>query len=122
MTGAGLVVRMLLGQRPEAAPVLDQAAELLTQTKPSWSASGGDVDLFRWFWTTMALYRRGGEAWSAWERPIKAALLDGQRQAGVDKGSWDPRGDRRAVGGRVGSTALAEITLQVQRGSCRWIR
>jgi hypothetical protein len=63
----------------------------------------------------------GGDVWKSWNASIKKTLLNSQRKGGppdgsrrdVD-GSWDPVGGGHvSVGGRVFSTSLGALTLEV---------
>ena len=44
---------------------------------------------------------------------VKAAVLDSQRMDGAHRGSWDPLGPWGHSGGRVYSTALMVLNLEV---------
>jgi hypothetical protein len=62
----------------------------------------------------------GGEAWTTWNARLKPALVDHQCKGGptdgsaVDKdGSWDPESWIDKHGGRVFTTAMGALTLEV---------
>jgi hypothetical protein len=60
------------------------------------------------------MFQMGGEHWKIWNEHLKATLLPLQRKDGAMSGSWDPIGDGKIpVGGRVFSTALGALCLEV---------
>jgi hypothetical protein len=73
------------------------------------------VNFYYWYYSTLALYQAGGEAWSLWNERLSALLVALQvgEEEGTAAGSWDPRGERGNTGGRVYSTALCVLSLEV---------
>lgn len=65
------------------------------------------------YYRTLALYHYQGEAWTEWNRQMKLALVKAQQIEGEYPGSWDPRGLYARRCGRIVSTALATLTLEV---------
>ena len=55
----------------------------------------------------------GGRHWKAWNKALKPAVVDSQRRDGDFMGSWDPAGPWGFEGGRVYSTALMALCLEV---------
>ncbi len=111
MTASALFSRILLRQRPDATPVMRRHAEVLLKCLPVWDPEYG-CDLYYWYYGTQALHQMGKPYWPAWEALLKDALLETQRENGDRKGSWDPVGPWGYACGRVGSTALAALTLE----------
>lgn len=64
---------------------------------------------------TVVMFNAGGDAWKAWNRHIKARLVDTQNTADCDplNGSWKPARPGDARLGRVGLAAVQTMTLQV---------
>ena len=122
MTGAGLLARYLLGQDPAKHPIMHQAADLIAQHPPAWTPEAGNIDLYAWYWSSMALYQRGGAPWERWSKPMSEALLEGQQKKGSAAGSWDPIDVWGEPGGRVAATALATLTLQSYYRYARIVR
>ena len=60
-----------------------------------------------------ATYQLGGREWAVWSRAMEPAIVGSQRRDGDQKGSWDPVGPWGHVGGRVYSTALMTLCLEV---------
>lgn len=115
MTAVGLLCRILLGQRPEAHPILKKHAELIRSKPPVWEPNGYGIDTYYWYYGTYALQFLGKPYWPVWEKAMKAALLDSQRLDGHAVGSWDPIDVWGFVGGRVYTTALMALCLEAPR-------
>ncbi|MEO0650505.1 MAG: hypothetical protein AAFZ65_07500, partial [Planctomycetota bacterium] len=78
---------------------------------------GGRIDMYYWYYATYAVYQlsdKMGSAWSKWERALEDAVLSSQRSSPpCFEGSWDPMGPWGEEGGRVYSTALMVLCLEV---------
>ncbi len=99
---------------PQHAQLARQVA-LLRAQPPRWDESGG-LDLYYWYYATYALNQWGGAAWKEWERALGQALLPAQRRENPRDnffGSWDPADAWGEDGGRVYSTALCALMLEV---------
>ena len=80
-----------------------------------------DRNVYYWYYGSYAMFQFGGSLWKKWNEDMKAALLPTQRQEfdpqtkkPLDEdGSWDPIGEWGLAGGRVYSTALGAMTLEV---------
>ena len=66
-----------------------------------------------WYYGSYAMYQMGGRHWKAWNSAMKRTLLPSQRAQGHLAGSWDPVGPWGSHGGRVYSTALMVLCLEV---------
>ena len=116
MTAVGLLCRVFLGQDPAETPVMERHADLLLSALPVWQEDGLTNDVYYWYYGTYAMFQMGAQRsrwWTAWERALKDAVLETQRAGGDARGSWDPDGPWGHVGGRVYSTALSTLTLEV---------
>jgi len=122
LTGAGLFARFMLGQRPSEVPVMTKSAALLNTCPPAWTPAAGNIDLYAWYWASLALYQYGGEAWQAWSPKLAKALQEGQQTEGPNAGSWDPISVWSEISGRVGSTAMATLSLETHFRYSRLIR
>jgi hypothetical protein len=71
------------------------------------------INLYYWYYGTMAMYHTGGNAWEQWNRSLKTALLNTQVAEGSEAGSWAPNGLWAGYGGRVYSTAMSTLCLEV---------
>lgn len=65
------------------------------------------------FYTTQVLFQIGGPTWEAWNESLRDGLIRTQRNDGHAAGSWDPRGGWTAQGGRLYTTAIHVLTLEV---------
>lgn len=73
----------------------------------------GQVDFYYWYYGTLALFQRQGEPWKVWNGALQEQLLDRQSSSGEFAGSWDPDKLWGNHGGRVYSTALGALCLEV---------
>lgn len=113
MTAVGLLARIFLGQNPTEVPVMRKHAELLRRSLPVWEPEARGCDMYYWYYGTYAMYQLGGADWEAWNRAMKPAIVATQRGDGDERGSWDPVGPWGSVGGRIYSTALMTLCLEV---------
>ena len=72
-----------------------------------------DPDLYYVYYATLALYQHQGPVWDEWNRKLKTALPRIQRKDGAMAGSWDLSSKLAKDGGRVISTTLATLSLEV---------
>jgi len=114
MTAVGLLCRTFVGQKPADTPIMDRHAELLARTLPVWDPDGHGCDMYYWYYGSYALFQLGGAQWKKWERAMQGAVIDSQRKDGDAAGSWDPVGPWGHAGGRVYSTALMTLCLEVR--------
>ncbi len=121
MTAMALAGRLLMEQDPDHSNQKMQA-NLLLKSRPVWDVDGGRINAVGWYFGTQAMYQMGGRYWKNWNRPLTRALLTGQRRDGNASGSWDPAGVWGEVGGRVYSTALHTLTLQIANRAKRLVR
>ncbi len=113
MTAVGLLSRVFLGQDPRETPILEKHADLLLRALPEWDPDGLTNDMYYWYYGSYAAFQMGGRHWKAWNRAMQRALLRPQRRDGHACGSWDPIGPWGWAGGRVYSTALGALCLEV---------
>ena len=122
MVAVGLFSHLLLGW-PRDNPLLGQQADLLLRHPPDWAAMNRndprDIEsylhsMYYWYYATLALFQMGGHWWQQWNPQIRDLLIARQCSDGDRKGSWDPP-DRGfdAAGGRVYTTAIGVLTLEV---------
>jgi hypothetical protein len=69
--------------------------------------------MYYWYYGTMAMFQVGGDAWSRWNKALREAVVPHQRGDGNFDGSWDPVGPWGADGGRVYSTAMMTLCMEV---------
>jgi hypothetical protein len=113
MTAVAVYSRILCGQSRADTKIV-KGIEILKQNLPEWNKPKNDkADLYYWYYGTLAMFQYGGKNWQDWNRAMKKALLENQRAGGCANGSWDPVDKWGMVGGRVYSTAVGALTLEV---------
>ncbi len=75
--------------------------------------SPGANDFYFWYYANLALHQRRGDVWEEWHPKVRETLLKAQERGGKDDGSWPPISRWSLRGGRVYSTAMATLTLEV---------
>jgi len=109
MTAAGILTRVECGEDPKTSGPIRKGADLCLKCLPDWE--DGPIDMYYWYFGTMALREVGGASWTTWNDALKAAVLQHQRANGSYRGSWDPAGAWGDEGGRVYATALMVLCL-----------
>ena len=113
MTAEALVCHLFSGSSPHG-PLADEAAAYLLEQPPEAShGTAKPMNLYSWYYATMALYHRQDAMWDDWNRALQDALLATQNRRGSLAGSWDPDTEWGSYGGRVYSTAMATLCLEV---------
>lgn len=111
-TFIGCYSRMTLGWKRE--DVKDGVTYALNQGGlPKWDDKGAFVDLYHWYYGSLACFQQGGDAWKSWNAALKKELVEHQRKGGDEDGSFDPVGAYAEYVGRAGQTALAALCLEV---------
>ena len=113
MTAEGLFSEMLIDYNP-GSPRTAESVDYILKNKPRWRPQNlEDTNVYYWYYATMAMHQLGGPKWDEWNREIRETLVKAQRQDGPYAGSWDSRTRWGQFGGRVYSTAVATLTLEV---------
>lgn len=135
VTSVGLLCRMYMGWQPDRPGLAKGIAwldELGPDTSGSISAAGEVLENQRAispyynYHATQVMIHHGGENWKRWNEGytnsrgkqvigMRDFLVAAQEKEGPSKGSWmfSPNGKWEAVGGRLYSTALSCLTLEV---------
>ncbi len=112
---ASLVCRVFGNlEDPRKAPLRDLVRGIRSPA-PSWQLDAEHVDLDRLYFATLVLHQAQGKVWEAWHPFLWSTLPEVQhpKESGPLAGSWDPVGAVGAELGRVYSTAVATLCLQV---------
>ncbi len=127
MIAVGLFTSFLLGRLPEH-PVAAKQLGLLRTYPPSWNAPDGadgrtrterkrymsiSNTMYYWYYATLATFCAGGADWEWWNLRIRDLLVARQRKNGCAAGSWDPADLWAEDIGRVFSTAINILTLEI---------
>ncbi len=110
MTAEAWVCRQFLGVGgPGAAS--REASEYLLRNAPD----RGDANFYYWYYGTLAMYQNGGPEWARWNSVLRDRLIERQIKKGHSSGSWDRDEDGTwgIRGGRIYTTAMATLTLEV---------
>ena len=115
MTAAGMLVRIVAGEDPLASEMVKKGADLCVYQPPKWNSDDGSIDMYYWYWGTLALFQKGGTHWRKWNEAMVDTIVKHQHQKGSGSrtGSWDPLCAWGEDGGRVYSTALLTMCLEV---------
>ncbi len=108
MTAEALVCRQFLGA-PPSDPACREAGEHLLLEMPG----RGEANLYYWYYGTLGMYQLQGAYWRQWNEQLQAVLLARQQKSGPLAGSWNPDTRWDNYGGRVYSTALSALCLEM---------
>jgi hypothetical protein len=113
-TAAATIGRVfILGNAAANRPETLGGGNLLKQSPPKWNLADKTVDEEYWYFGTLAMFQMGRDYWKAWNEPMKNAIVPTQKREGCENGSWDPVGARGAKMGRVWSTAIHALSLEI---------
>ena len=108
MTAEALFCQQMLGFKRDTSRNTESVRYLMDNL-PRLSK----LNLYYWYYGTLAMYQYGGKPWERWNAAVRDTLIAEQVQNGRLAGSWDPNGPWGRYGGRLYSTALATLTLEV---------
>jgi len=128
MSAIGMLCRQFIGGNYDAE-INAAANHLLEQQKKAVAAAGGGGgqkdalvhDLYYTYYSVLAMFQMGGEYWTQWNKMFRDPLVKLQETKNIldgkgrfVRGSWDPKDTMwGAQGGRVYSTAMAILSLEV---------
>jgi len=108
MTAEALLCLQYLGT-DRNDPRLRDGAEYLLQRLPR----KGSDNSYYWYYGTQVMYHMQGEYWRRWNSAYRDMLVDTQKKDGSAAGSWDPRDSYEKRAGRIYSTSLRILMLEV---------
>jgi hypothetical protein len=112
MTAAALLCYQYLGTRRDS-PAVEEGVRLLMRNMPD----NANRDTYYWYYATQVMHNIPGPDWDAWNRQMRKTLIETQCKKGCATGSWDPIKPSEdkwgPAGGRVMSTALSTLSLEV---------
>jgi hypothetical protein len=118
MTAEALYCRLLLAEM-DGESIDEAAASEATRQLLAALPHRQRVNLYYWYYATLALHHRSqasdatAAAWRTWNDAITSALLDSQVTDGPEAGSWNTNTVWGGYGGRVYTTAMAAMSLEV---------
>ncbi|RME80030.1 MAG: hypothetical protein D6785_10755, partial [Planctomycetota bacterium] len=132
-TAVSILCRMFAGESKSNEDIR-KGAQIIMNNLPKWDENNyKTANMYFWYYGTYAMFQIGGSNWDCgknynsvealknrtchcWNHAMQAALLLTQRQGvrGDDAdGSWDPVTEWGIAGGRVYSTAIGALTLEI---------
>lgn len=113
-TAIGMLVHQFMLDEPDS-PLVRAAAPYMAQlAEENWGGQSSVApDYYLWYNGTLAMFQAGGDPWERWNRCVRDAVVGLQRDRGCQRGSWDPNSKWGRWGGRIYTTALAVLTLEV---------
>jgi hypothetical protein len=108
MTAEALACRMFLGMAPYDLSAQESGDYLLEELP-----GAARTNLYYWYYGTLGMYQLQGPHWRQWNQALRTTLLASQERRGKLAGSWSPNTVWGGYGGRVYSTALATLCLEV---------
>jgi len=116
MTAIGMLARTFTGEDPRKSKIIRLGADLLAKLPPTWNPRDGSIDMYYWYYGSLVMFQVGGKHWALWRKAMDKAILQTQRRDTDHcryKGSWDPVGPWGRDGGRIYSTALMAMSMQI---------
>ncbi len=113
MTAAAMMLRIFTGENPKSSRAIQAGSRLCDARLPDWRPESGAVDMYYWYYGTLAMWQVGGRPWVRWNKALTTAVLPNQRTDGNFTGSWDPIGPWGEEGGRIYSTAMMTLCMEV---------
>ena len=108
MVAEGMFCQQLLGV-PRTDPRMIESAAHLAERLPRRQS----VDFYYFYYGCLSLFQHQGPIWEAWNERMRDLLLSLQTQDGNQSGSWKARGARPQDYGRLVSTTMAVLSLEV---------
>ena len=88
--------------------------QILRRNPPNWqTVKTLDHCMYYWYHGTLALFAIGGDDWRIWNDRLRPMLVARQVKAGEERGSWPPSGKWGSSGGRIYSTAINILNLEI---------
>lgn len=113
MTAEGWFCQLFMGEKMRTRGEAESVNYLL-ENLPVWDMEvKGMIHFYYWYYATLAMHLSGAEAFDKWNKALRSALLKGQREDGPAAGSWDPVDQLGERGGRLYSTTMATLCLEV---------
>ena len=108
MVATGMFCRQL-DLVPPSNPKMIESAELMKR----YPIRDNNPDLYYIYYGTLALYQHQGSIWQEWNNNLKRILPEIQVKTGNFSGSWNLSRSNTKGGGRIASTTLAILSLEV---------
>jgi hypothetical protein len=118
MTAIGMTCLQFMGLGTET----ERQAEMIASNPPHWTVDLPIIDanqrpqnFYHWYYGTLGMFQTGGESWKKWNEALKDTLLPNQCKGSKEDtdGSWDPVTTYDVLAGRVYSTAMGALCLEI---------
>ena len=106
LTAVGLLCRMYMGWSKDH-PGIKEGVAMISKTGPKMD------DFYYDYYATQVMRHYGGDEWEKWNKKMRDDLINSQSSTGHEAGSWFSAGNHGVDGGRLYSTALATMILEV---------
>jgi hypothetical protein len=113
MTAEALACRQFLGDSPSSSTATEASEYILGEMPGSELQRGQKLNFYYYYYATIALYQRQDDHWKQWNAALQSTLITSQERLGNMAGSWHPDTAWGGYGGRVYSTAMATLSLEV---------
>lgn len=104
MTAEALATRLLLGEKVPPAEIREAEDYMLRQPPGI-----GRDNYYYWYYASIALHQLQDDAWRSWNAAMKSHLVSRQTTGG----SWSTDSEWGGYGGRVYTTSMAALCLEV---------
>jgi hypothetical protein len=115
-TAIGILCRMYMGWEKDH-PGIKSGVEYISNAGPDLNEGNGDkCDIYYNYYGSQVMKQYGGPLWEKWNNALRDNLVETQSKEGNSAGSWylaDPVGTSSPKGGRLYTTAMACMTLEV---------
>lgn len=105
-TAIGQMIRLFRGAGTTDGSVLDAATYLK-------GIGTSQTDVYFNYYVSLFLFHIGGPLWEDWNTPVREYLIKTQATSGHEAGSWYFENPYGKEGGRLYTTAMAAMTLEV---------
>ena len=90
-----------------------ESVAFIMQNLPAWDPEKRSVHIYYWYYATLTMYLSGAKEFESWNSALTGALLKGRNTSGPAAGSWDPVCLLGVRGGRIYTTAVGALCLEV---------
>jgi len=108
MAAEAMFSRQLLSTE-STHPAMRETVSYLNTSLPK----KGQVNYYYWYYGSLSLHQHQGEVWEEWNRKMKELLIGLQVKEGENAGTWDCAGQHGKEMGRVVTSAMSTLTLEV---------
>jgi hypothetical protein len=105
-TAIGLTLMLYLGESPEYTPFYNALTEM-SERGPTLT------NIYHDYYATLALHHSRHPDWDRWNTKLRDHLVATQAKSGHEKGSWHFKDRWGDIGGRLYTTAMCAMTLEV---------